>query len=472
MIKVLLKIFIAVILFARCTTTGNNNSSKVDIDFPQIKQKGKLTAITGFNAYSYFIYKGQPMGFEYELLERLGEYLNLEIEIRDEKNLDSMFNDLNSGKGDLIAFNLTVTNERKKNIAFTDYLHTTRQVLVQRKPVNWRKMKLHQIENKMVRNVIDLENDTVYVRANSSHEERLRNLSNEIGGEIFISEADNNLSQEDLIEMVESGEIKFTIADYEIAKLMTFRYSSLDIKTSISLPQKIAWAVRKNSDSLVSVINAWLADMKNSPDYYEIYRKYYTDKYAYRSRVNSEYFSKTGGKISEYDDLIKKLSKDLGWDWRLLASVIYQESQFNVKASSWAGAVGLMQLMPATAKQFGAVDRTDPHQSLKAGVKYLKYLDQEWKDRVTDDKERLKFVLASYNIGPGHIEDAVNLTEKYNADTEEWQDNVEVYLLKKSKPKFYNDDIVNYGYCSGLETSNYVEQIMTRYSQYCQLIPQ
>jgi len=218
------------------------------------------------------------------------------------------------------------------------------------------------------------------------------------------------------------------------------------------------------------LINHWLDSLKKTTDFAVIYNKYFKDRYAYKRRVKSEYFSNTGGKISKYDDLIKKYSKNLGWDWRLSASLIYQESQFDPNAKSWAGAKGLMQLLPGTGKQYGAKNLLNPQENLKSGFKYLNYLDDYWKEFISDSTERIKFVLASYNIGLGHIIDARNLAEKYGADPDVWYDNVEYYLKMKSNPKYYNDIDVQYGYARGKETIKYVKEILERYNHYKQLI--
>ena len=430
----------------------------------------KLVAITGYNAYSYFIYKGQPMGFEYELVKKLAKYFDVALEVKIVNNIEEMFEMLNSGEGDLIAFNLTITKERLVKVDFTKPINTIKQVLVQRKPENWEKMKLHEIEIQLIRDPAELIGKTVFVRSNSAYVQRLINLSDEIGGDIIIAEAEPELTTEDLIAQVSSGEIDYTISDDNIAHLNSVYYRNIDAKTDISLSQRIAWAVEKDSDVFESAVNKWLDSMKATVDFAVIYKKYFTNRYAFKKRITSEYFSNTGGGISKYDDLIKKYSELVGWDWRLSASLVYQESQFNPNTKSWAGAVGLMQLMPNTAKQFGITNLKNPEQNINGGFKYLTYLDNLWKESITDSTERIKFVLASYNVGPGHITDARNLTEKYEGDPDIWFDNVEVYLKLKSKPKYYNDEVVKRGYARGKETVKYVKEILERYEQYKQLI--
>ncbi len=471
--KILL-ILISFLLLFNCTVRKKNldisEKYNVNIDLPQIKERGKLVAITGFNAYSYFIYKGKPMGYEYELLNKLATHLGLELEIKVVRSIDKMIDTLNSGKGDLIAYNLTVTKKRQKSIAFAIHHTTTRQVLVQRKPTNWRKMKLHEIAATLIHSPIDLIGKEIYVVKGSSYTVRLKNLQEEIGGDLKIIEAPDSLTSENLIEQVADGTIDYTIEDENIAKLMQLQYPIIDVSMAISLPQRIAWGVRKKSPLLLNEINKWLVEMKKKPEYYVIYNKYFESRHSFKRRINSDYFSPTGGNISVYDDLIKEFSDSLNWDWRLLASLIYQESQFHPDRTSWAGAKGLMQLMPATAKQFGVINITNVHQNVDAGVKYLKWLTNYWKNEIKDSSETIKFVMASYNIGLGHIEDARKLAKKYGADYNKWNDNVELYLLKKSDPKYYNDPIVRNGYASGTETVKYVREIFDRYEHYQKFI--
>ena len=432
--------------------------------------RSKLVALTGYNAYSYFIYKGQPMGFDYDLVSKLAADLNLELELKLVKNIGDMFKLVNSGEGDLIAFNLTVTKDRLREVQFTHSINNVIQVLVQRKPDNWEKLTLDKIERQLIRDPVDLIGKTIVVRSNSAYIKRLQNLSDEIGGDIIIVRAEPELTTEDLIDMVASGEIEYTISDDNIANLSVTNFRNIDVETPISLSQRIAWAVKKDSTDLINLINNWIDSIKSTVDFAVIYKKYFTDRYAYKKRVTSKYFSQTGGGISSYDDQIKKYSKKIGWDWRLSASLIYQESQFNPNANSWANAAGLMQLMPSTAKQLGVEDVYNPDQNLKAGFKYLGFLNDLWYDSIPDSAERIKFILASYNVGQGHIADARGLTEKYGGDPDVWDNNVEYYLEMKSNPKYYNDDIVQSGYASGIETVNYVREILDRYNHYKQLI--
>lgn len=458
--KTKIVIYILVIIFLSGCVIEKNNTSDLD----EIKKRGKLIAITSYNSYSYFMYRGEEMGYEYELIKRYADYLGVKLELKVEKNIEAMIEMLNNGEGDLIAYNLTVTKDRSERVAFSEYLNLTNQVLVQAKPKNWRQLKPYELENIIVRNPIELENEKIYVRAGTGYKERLENFANETGTNFTIIEAGLDLSTEDLIKMVSEGKIKFTISDANIARINHLAFPNIDYDTPISLTQKIAWATRKDSDSLLKNLNTWIESIKNTSDYYVIYNKYFKRRHIFRGNDRIEGLELKNGKLTNHDNIIKKYAKKLDCDWLLLASLIYQESRFDPNAQSWAGAVGLMQIMPSLVEKYKVKNPFDPIENMEAGFQYLVYLDNFWKNYVEDKNERLKMVFASYNIGYGHVLDAYNLAKKYNANPQVWFNNVEDFLTKKSEAKYYTDPVVKNGYCSGTQTLAFVTKIFERYN--------
>ncbi|MFN6946733.1 MAG: transporter substrate-binding domain-containing protein [Cytophagaceae bacterium] len=485
--QVSLLIFASLLIFSQCGPGDHQLSdelnefqegnikaprkSLVNRDLQDIRKDGTLKAIVGYGSTSYFTYKGQAMGYEYELLTRLADKLGVKLEIVVAHNYDEMFTKLNTGQGDLIAFGLTITESRKNYVAFTEYHTTTEQVLVQRKPDNWRQIPTHVSDRQLIRNPLDLLEKEVYVRKSSSYFERLQNLGDEMGGEINIKTVAGDVSTEQLIGKVQNKEIPCTVADKHIALLNSTYYTDLDVNTKISFPQRLAWAVRKNSPALLTEVDKWISSNRGSETFNVIFNRYFRDTKSFRRRKSSPFFSKSGGQISEYDNIVKEASKSIDWDWRLLSSLIFQESRFDPNATSWAGAVGLMQMLPSTAKAHGAKNFMDPEESLKAGVSYLGWLQNFWKE-IEDPEERLKFVLASYNAGQGHVKDAQRLAKKYKKDPRKWDDNVAVYILKKANKEYYTQDVVKHGYCRGEEPFNYVTSILDNYRIYRDLIPE
>ncbi|MEK6782056.1 MAG: transporter substrate-binding domain-containing protein [Bacteroidota bacterium] len=443
----------------------------VKLDLDQIVKRGYINALVDNNSTSYFIYRGTPMGYEYELLERLADYLKVELRIRVIAGIEEAIDLLNKGKGDVIAFPLTITKERTNFVAFSQTHFNTCQVLIQKKPDNW-KANPYLAEKELIRNPADLIGKEIYVKKGSSFKDRLENLSNEIGGEIVIHEDSADSETESLIAKVANGEIPLTVNDQTIAMVNATYYPEIDIKTVLSLPQQIAWAVRKNSPIMLESLNKWLSKIKKEGTFRVIFDKYFNSPRTSLKRVNSDFSSLGGNKLSPYDDYIKEGAKLLGWDWRLVASVVYQESNFDPNVKSWAGASGLMQLMPGTAEQYDVSNVYDPKQNIKAGVQFLKYLDNQWAKSIVAQNERMKFVLASYNVGLSHVLDARNLTKKYGKNPTLWEDHVEYFLLQKSNPKYYRDAVAVAGFCRCEGPVKYVKEVLYRFEEYKIHIPE
>jgi len=430
-----------------------------------IIRRGKLRVLMPYNPTSFFIYREEKMGFEYELLSLLAKELNLELEITPTKDIDNLPYLLNSIPADLVAANITITRERQKELMFTENLLTTRLVLVQRK-------KTPESQN-YISNVVELIGKKIHIRKKTAYYTRIKTLQEEIGGTIIIEEVTGEEDTEDLIERVSKGEIDYTIAEETLALTNQTYYSNLDVTVPISFPQKIAWVVRRNSPELLRAINKWIYKIKSDGTLQKIKKKYYIEPkvISQSNEIINETNNKTKPllkyKISPYDEILQREAQKLGWDWRLLAAVIYQESKFKANARSWAGAVGLMQIMPSTAASLGlsTKDLFDPEKNISYGVKYIQYLQKLWV-KIPDPEQRIKFTLASYNAGQGHVIDARVLAIAQDKNPNIWDGNVERTILLLSHPDYYNKDEVRFGYCRGKETYEYVRLIFEKYKSY------
>jgi peptidoglycan lytic transglycosylase F len=232
-----------------------------------------------------------------------------------------------------------------------------------------------------------------------------------------------------------------------------------------SLPAKVNNQSHSDPDAIRKRDKLTVVTEFNSADYF-IYR-------GELMGANYELFKSINiGRVSKYDDLIREFSLYINWDWRLLASLICQESEFRPDVVSISGAYGLMQIMPVTARNFGIDIKSSPENNMKAGILYINWLYSIFDSRIIDEKERLSFVLASYNAGPGHVLDAMRLAEKNGMDPQKWDGNVAVWLLKKSEPKYYRDSVVKSGYFRGTESVKFVSEVLNRYEHYKNIIPQ
>lgn len=422
-------------------------------DLQQIKDSGVLTVLTLYSSTSYFIYRGQDMGFQYELSEQFAKSLGVKLRVKVAKNVQELIEKLLAGEGDLIAYNVPITKEWKDSLIYCGEDVITHQVIVQR--ISGR--------TKPVTDVTELIGKDIYVKPGKYYD-RLVNLDKELGGGINIHTVTNDsITVEDLITQVSQGKIPFTVADNDVAQLNTTYYPNLNIALSVSFDQRASWAVRKDSPGLAATADKWHEENMTSPAYTASMKRYFEISKAF---PHSPILSLREGKISHYDDLFKKYAADINWDWRLLASLAYTESNFDSTAVSWAGARGLMQLMPATARAMGVPPGMEhnPEESVKAAVKYIAATNRSF--AAIPPEERINFVLASYNSGIGHVLDAMALAEKYGKNKYVWRDNVENYILLKSNEEYFTDPVCKNGYFRGIETYNFVRDITARYEQY------
>ncbi len=472
----------------------------IDRDLDAIVARDTIVALTTYNSTSYFLYRGEPLGYEYELLKRFAESRDLVLKMRVVSDSDSLFILLNEGAGDIVASRVVPTAADSANVAFTHALYETEPTLVQRddselelpdsvdsvivegaeamdtttdlvEAIGEAEDQPESIElnARLISNPAQLAGEAVHLPGNSPYEETLVELSDQVTGDIYIVELGGDVSAEDLIRQVSSGAIDFTVSQENVAELRTEYYTNIAVHPVMGPSHKVAWAVRENAPKLQAALSQWIDEHRGGGVMNTLYRKYFVDRKGYRERVRSTYLTGETGVLSDYDALLKEHADEIGWDWRLLASQTYQESRFDPRAQSWAGATGLLQLMPPTARQFGVTDIYDPDDNVAGAVRFIRWLEDYWDDKIEDEAERLRFVLASYNTGHGHVEDARRLTAKHGGDDTHWEE-VAFWLLQKSKAEVYTDPVVKYGFARGLEPVTYVALILDRFDHYRQFV--
>ncbi len=424
------------------------------LDLPGIMTRGYIRVAVDNNSTGYYIYRGRRMGYEYELLRDLAKKLGVQLNLLLVSDIDAAFDFLQDGRVDVIAMNLEKNNERASRGTFTRPLGKINTVLVGSK------------NSPKIQSWEDLNGDTIYVRRGAVYKSELCSIRDSLQLDFLVMESPDH--EETLIDQVAEEEIKWTIADQNIALANRTYYDGLNISWKVTESEEVAWVVRKNSPKLLSEINKWLEkeEKKLIPT---LYSKYFLNSKNSYFRNTSAFSSLAGNRISVYDELIQQGAEELGWDWRLLASLVYKESKFDTTAISYAGAQGLLQLMPVTLARFGVENPNDPGESLMGGIRYLRYLDKFWIERVPETYERIKFILASYNIGQGHVEDAWRLALKYGKNVQEWE-SVAEFLELKSDPEYYRDPLVKSGYAKGHLAVNYVKDVLSIFESYKALV--
>lgn len=446
------------ILFVSCHNSPKQEEKEDDsvfADLPQLKESGTITAVTLYSSTSYFQYKMQPMGYEYDLIKSFAQSQGLKLEIKVAENAARLVEMLDAGEADVVAYPIPLNNQLKQIAIYCGHEDVSSQVLVQRANKG----------DALIKDVTQLIGKKVYVKSGTKYAERLKNLDIELGGGILIENIQSDsITTEDLIEKVSLGEIPYTISDDDMARLNKTYYWNINVNLKVSFRQRSSWVVRKSSPELAKAINTWASDNAGKRTYKAAIKRYFELS---KQPIHADIPEVKNGHISPYDALFKKHAKNIGWDWQLLASIAYQESHFNPSVVSWAGAEGLMGIMPNTAKALGVTphELKDPDTGIRIGVDCLRRFRQGF-SKVTDPEEKIKFTLASYNAGIGHIYDAQRLAEKYGKDPLVWDNNVAEYIRLKSDPEYYNDPVCKHGYLRGSETYNYVGEVLQRYAYY------
>jgi membrane-bound lytic murein transglycosylase F len=420
-------------------------------DLDQIKKRGSLRMLTRNNAVSYFLHQGKQRGFDYELMKMFARDQGLRLDVIVPSDASEMLPWLLEGRGDIAAAQLTITEERKKTIAFSEPYLLAQEVLVQ----HARDPPITKLE--------ELSGKTIHVRKSSSYHSTLAPLATRY--HFTVVDAPEDQETEQLIGMVGRKEIPLTVADQNIAAVeLTYRN---DVQTTlvVQADRQIGYGVRPGNQALRAALDAFVKKKHRGLEYNVLKKQYFENKK--NIEVARQHDARATGALSPYDDLIKDRSRQYGLDWRLMAAQAYQESRFDPDARSWVGALGLFQVMPATGSEMGFLNLTDPDEGTHAGVKYMaKLIDQFERD--LPFKQRVRFALASYNAGKGHVQDARRLAQERGLNPDKWFGNVEKTMLLLAEPKYSRK--ARHGYCRGEEPVKYVSEIQSRYDNYLAVV--
>jgi len=422
--------------------------TRVQRDWAAIKEEGVLRVITSNNPASYFLWRGELMGFDYDLIRHFAKQHGLRVRMVVRNSASDMFQALREGAGDVIAASMTVTEERRRaGWRFSKrYLEVHEQII-------------GPADEDPLESVQELAGRTVTVAADSAFVDSLERLRE--GGIPVTVRREEGATSELLIQQVADGELDLTLVDSHLAALESTYRDDIQPLWTLEGERDIAWGLRDNQPGLKKQLDAYITRNYKGLFYNVTFNRYFKEPKTIR--LHEEYRVEAGKEISPYDDLIKEYALEYGFDWRLVVSQMYQESRFNPDARSFAGAQGLMQVMPRTARQFGFSDPHDPEQGIAAGMAYLQWLEDRFPQRL-ELAQKLYFGLAAYNAGAGHVEDARRLAQRLGKDPDLWFDNVETAMLLLSRPQYARQ--ARFGYVRGSEPVKYVREIRNRYLGY------
>ena len=422
-------------------------------DLEEIKKRRVLRVLTRNTSTAFFIYKGEQLGFEYELAKEFAKSLGVRLEVVIPPSRQALLEYLENGKGDVIAAGMTRTPEREKTFTFSAPYQFVSELLIV------------PAKDKTTKGLPDLKGKAISVRKSSSYYETLMNFRDSLG--FIIELLPEDLETEDILGQVGGGKIAATVADSNIVQLELTYNNNIRSVGPLGDVMEIGWVMRRSQTQLKAEIDAFMKKLYKGTFYNIMVGKYFKDPK--RTRSDQKLRADKGGRLSPYDDVVKKHARTQELDWRLITSQMYQESGFNPKATSWVGAKGLMQVMPRTAQELKIDNLEDPSNGILAGTKVMARYSNNFNSPEISARDRIRFALASYNCGPGHIYDARDLAREMGLDPNKWFGNVEKALLLLSKREIAKK--ARYGYCRCEEPVNYVSQIQDRYDHYVQLVP-
>ncbi len=442
----ILYIFICLFIFHITSCKRNTERSYEYIfgeeasDLPSILKDKELKVLFEYSPTSFYYFKETNMGFEYEMLKAFAKDIGVRLKVELIKDFNDSERKIIYGDAQILACNYTITKERKERLDFSIPYLRTPQVLIQRMPYSG--------TPEYIKDPIQLIGKEVVIASKSSYYKRLLHLQEELGDSIYFKEGASNKTPEDLMRMVADKEIDYTVVDNHIAIASAYELKNLDHHLRLSVKQQIAFGLRKNTPLLRYKLNKWIRNFKHTPHYHFLKQKYFHGK-ELSELTYEDFLQSGGGRLSAYDKIFKRESKNRDVEWQLVAAIVQQESNFKPYIKGKGGAFGLMQFMPATGKRYGVHPDSSPSSQIKAGTKKIQGDLKLWSN-IPQKNQRIKFALATYNAGHAPIEKAQIRAKQMGLDPLVWDNNVEKALRKKR----------------GKRTVNYVKQVFKRYTSF------
>ncbi len=424
----------------------------------QIQKDSNLRVGILYNYTDYYVSNGEIYGFHYEMTKKMAEYFNLHITYVVFSSYKDYYVALLNNQVDLLAMDIVRDIEFESIFDYSLPHSFTALSLIQNKktmPFNSEDSSF-SLQNFKIPFIIPIH----------THIKHALPFIKRYYKNITLTRTD--LTTEEVVHNINDDSTMISLTFNKNMHANSIFYKNIDYSYILSDSLDLHWIVRKKNDSLLKYINEWMEQFTKSKEYALLIKKYYNPYSFTRTLLKQKVQFTPFGHISPYDAMIEKYATQNELDWLLVAALIYQESKFYAHTSGGGGAYGLMQFMPMTANYWGITIGDSPEKQIKAGCKYLKFLQKKYYESgVKDTNQLMKFMLAAYNAGNCRIEDARIIAKKQGLEDNIWDDNVELALLMLSKKKNIRGAKLKCGiYSSGKHTINYVNTILNRYHHY------
>lgn len=433
-------VFIALLLIA---STGLLVRSAPPSQLEQILAAGELRVISRNGPTTFYEGSEGLTGFEYTLLQGFAHSLGVKLVISSDNSSTDTYAKINSNSYDIVSASLASKLSNLKRLRSTlPYMEVSQQLVFnsrQAAPLS----------------TSDLIGKNILVLAKSAQQEQLRNLQKSLP-QLQWTEVEG-AEMIDLLDMVEQGTADYAVVDSAIYSLYRYSYPNTQLGFDLNQAQPVSWALADSQDSsLFAAAEQYLSTIRQDGTLAQIKSRFFDQMAEASTADNIRFSQELETRLPLWQYHIKAAADQHGLDWQLVAAIGYQESHWNPKAESFTGVRGFMMLTTNTAKELGVSNREDPQQSINGGAKYIKYLQQRLSDKIQGE-DRLYMVLAAYNSGLGHLEDARALTEKKGGNPNLWADVSQYYPLL-AKYQYYST--AKHGYARGWEPVTFVQNVV------------
>lgn len=438
-------------------------------DLPGLKARGVLRVLTRNNSSNYFILRGGEWGFQFELVRAFAEELGLRLEMVVHESRSGLIPALLEGEGDLIAAGTTVTATRAKLVRFTPSVQEFPRVIA-----------THPLTVKPLRSLEDLPAFRLWVNFRSTTYAMALDLEAQLETPLLLHDVPAGVEMEEMLRRVGRGEYEATIVDENLVDLEAGTGAEVASRLQIGPPLPHAWATRPSAIALGRAAASFIERSRKNGLIRVLYQKYFKPEARLAQKAKDfELRADEEGRLSPFDEHFRRVGREVGIDWRLLAAVAFAESRFDPEAESAFGAHGLMQVRPSTAKEVAKLSgdersiarrlMADAALNIQVGGAYLAWLMARFDPEGVDRTEQIRFALAAYNVGLGHIRDARALARLTGRDPDKWFGAVEDALRLKEWPRWHAR--TRFGYCRPQEPIDYVNRVQAAYELYARHVP-